>query len=220
MFEKLLDIPTVQFCEKISAGVIKRPWYAFSNIGYLLVGLIILRKSGREILGGLLGFTSLIVGLLSFIYDSTYIRLTQIADIKGMFLFAFVSIFIAQSDIFKLTLKKYVFYLLPLWLVLVVTTYFMGAQSGNIIFGALIVFYLGLEFYCYKEKIHANYKNLLIGLALTLIGFSVWLLDTTKTVCFDSGLLNGRSIFHFLTSITIYQLYLFYSSQKLTLKLK
>lgn len=185
-----------------------------------MVGLIILQKSRKEILGILLGSASLLLGLFSFIYDSTYLRLTQLIDITGMLIFVLTLIFIAQSDILELTLKRYLTYVIPLLMILILGTYYIGTQSGNIIFGALILIYIGLEIYCFKKKNHADYKNLIIGAALVALGFGIWLLDTTRTVCFEFGLLNGRSIFHFLTAITIHQIYLFYSSQKLTLKLK
>jgi hypothetical protein len=213
MLEKLFDIPTVSFCEKITNGFIKRPWYALSNVGYLLVGLLILRKGGKSVLGSLLGYSTLLVGLLSFVYDATYIRLTQLFDITGMLIFILVLIFIAQSSISRFSLRRYLFFSIPLLLFLIITTYFMGAQSGNIISGLLIVLFISLEYYCYKKNLHHGYKYLLTGSLLLITGFSIWLLDTTKTVCFGFGLLNGRSIFHFLTAIAIYQVYEFYSSQ-------
>lgn len=216
----LLGEPTVTFCEKAISGLIRRPWYAVSDLAYLFVGLYILRKAGHTLLGSLFGFLALTVGSLSLIYDSTYMRVTQLFDISGMIMFVGLLIFLSLNALYAVSIKRYLLYAIPALLAIMLATYYLGGQSGNIIFGVLVLAVLFLEYQCYIKKIHQNYSAFIIGLVLISVGFGLWLTDSTKLLCFNLGLLNGRAIFHYLTAITIYQLYLFYASQKTTPALK
>lgn len=220
MIDRLFSEPTVRFCEKVGSGLIKRPWYALSNFAYLIIGLIILRQSGKTFLGALFGFLALLIGTLSLIYDVTYLRLTQLFDIAGMLVFVLLLLFLAINAIKKIPFKRYVLFAVPLLLLLIITTYSLGGQSGNIIFGTLIFVFLCLELYCYQIKIHTNYKHFIIAFVLVAIGFALWIPDNKGIFCFEFGLLNGRVIFHYLTAVAIYQLYLFYSSQEQIAALK
>jgi hypothetical protein len=174
---------------------------------------MILRRSGKSFLGLGFGISAITVGMFSLIYDITYLRLTQLIDISGMLVFILFLIYLAAYSIKKFSFAMYLLICIPIFAAALTASYMLGGQSGNIIFGSLILGLLLLEIYCHLKNIHTDYRPFIIGLALMAIGFGFWYTDAARILCFDFGLLNGRSVFHFFTSVTIYQLYLFYSSQ-------
>lgn len=72
----LFQPPTVEYCEVVLNAIIARPWYALSNIAFLIAGSVMLHQGGQhsKAFGGL----ALLVGTLSFVYDSTFTYLSQL----------------------------------------------------------------------------------------------------------------------------------------------
>lgn len=216
----LLSEPSVRFCEPVLGGLIKRPYYALSNLGFIFVGLFILHKDRNTFLGVSFGYIALLVGTLSLIYDATYTRLTQLFDISGMLIFVGLLLFLSLNALTEITLRRYLSISVPGFVVAMTLIYLIAGQSGNIIFGSIALLVVFLEFLNFKKKVHINYKYFLIALLLLIIGFAAWIPDTTRILCFKVGFLNGRAIFHYLNALGIYYLYFFYSSQKQALKIK
>ena len=201
--------PTVKFCEEISDFVIKRPFYALSNLGYLFVGLIILRDNNK--LSKSFGWTIIAVGLFSLIYDSTYSYLFQLLDLTGMLIFINLLLFINIKDIFPLKNRNIVITKVFLIIISVVLIYFIKGNSGNIIFGLFVLATLIAELYLYIRRRFGGYKFFWIGFGLFLIGFVIWIFDFQKIYCDPNNIVNGRGVFHILTAIAVYYLYKFYN---------
>lgn len=208
----LFGAPTIEFCEKAGDGIIKRPFYALSNIAYLFVGLLILSKKTK--LSKAFGYTALFIGFASFMYDASYTYLSQLVDLFGMLLFINVPLYFSAKRYFKITTRKLVLIqtlLISLGMFLIV---YFKSFSGAFIFGSFIVMVTVLELLLWQSGQTKGIKQWLVGLALFVLGFIVWLPDASGLLCDPSNIINGRSIFHILTSITIYLLYQYYELQE------
>lgn len=92
------------------------------------------------------------------------------------------------------------------------TIIYFGGFTGNIVFGTYIIGVMASEYFLYMRNKHKNYKWWLFAVGLFVLGFAIWLLDASHTYCVSFGLLNGRSVFHYLNAISIYFLYKFYET--------
>jgi hypothetical protein len=216
----LLDAPTVNFCEKAGTGIIKRPYYAVTNLAYLLVSAVIFFKNPKSKLAQLFAVTSLLIGILSFNYDALYVRWAQLLDLGGMLLFVSLLLYLNFAEIWRTKRRFVAVFLFGIFTISELLIFMIGAYSGNIIFGLLVVAYILSEGYFHHLKKHKNYHYWYWAFALFALGFSIWLTDPTGLVCFKIGLFNGRAIFHYLTALSIYFLYTFYASQEVSTKIE
>lgn len=205
----LFGPPTIEYCEKPIQGLIRRPYYAVSNLAFLIAGALIMYRGGLNRLSKIFGFTAISIGLLSFYYDASYLYISQLLDLTGMILFINVLLYLNLSRLLKsskyLLIIQALVYLISMGLIVS-----FGRFTGNIIFGAYVLTLIITEYRLYKSKLHRHHKYWLIALTLFVVGFAIWLLDASKTVCLNFGLLNGRAIFHYLNAISIYYLFIFY----------
>jgi len=220
MLQKLLGPPTVTFCENPTGGLIRRPWYALSNATFLVVGIVILKSGKGDSLSKKFGYLAILIGTLSFFYDASYTYASQLLDNAGMFVFVIMLLALNISLICKISKVAKVLSLVSLVIIGLIVTMLFGGQAGQIVFGVFILAYITSELYLYQKKLHENYIDWIIGFIAFSVGFAFWLPDATKIFCNPLPLLNGRAIFHYLTAVTIYYLYLFYASQKDNKKVK
>jgi hypothetical protein len=204
-------LPTVTYCEQPLDLLIKRPWYALSNFAYIGLGIYLLLKKDDK-LAKLFGFLSLLIGLCSFVYDSSFTYTSQLLDLFAMVLFATTLIFISVARLIKSrsTFIAGLFMLVVFAMLMIIT--FKGF-AGNIAFGTLVSTYIVIELRNYMIGRRINMKYWYWGLSIFILGISFWYLDVNKLYCLELGLLNGRAVFHYLGAISVYLLYRFYSSQ-------
>ena len=206
----LLSSPTIQYCEiAISNVLIARPWYALSNLAFIIVGVLILIRGGRH--SQLFGSIAILVGALSFIYDVSYTYLSQLLDLSGMLLLICLLLYLNLRLVMRhKTLVRTLILGFVMSLCLIIA--FKGF-AGNIIFGLLVITYIAIELYLLKTKQHIGVQRWLLILSIFLIGFLFWLGDASRVYCSDIGILNGRAVFHYTNAMTIYALFMFYRLQ-------
>lgn len=209
---KLFSEPTIDYCELAIDELIKRPYYALSNIAFFISAGLILVKGKGSLLSKQFAFITILVGAFSLIYDSTYLYGFQLLDLTGMLLLINFLLFLNLKIIFKNKASLIIYQVIATLFGLLLIIIFKG-YSGDVIFGIFTLLYIFSEIYLLNKGRHTDYQKWLIALIIFIIGFVFWIFDTTKVYCTDFGLLNGRAIFHYLNAITIYYLYLYYSIQ-------
>ncbi len=207
----LLGAPTVEFCEKAGTGIIKRPFYAISSLAYIFVGFVILNKKTR--LSRAFGLTSLLIGLLSFMYDASHTYLSQLLDLVGMLLFVNLLIYLSAQRYFKVSRSKLISVQSLLFVIGMIAIIYFKAFAGGFVFGSFIIISIVLELLLWRQGQSVNIKLWVSGLGLFILGIIVWLPDASGWLCDPHNIINGRSIFHFLTAGTIYLLYKYYEQQ-------
>lgn len=204
--------PTVNYCEQPTGNFIARPFYAVSNIAFIIIGLLILSKGRKTVTSRAFSYSIIIVGLFSFIYDSTYSYLFQLFDIAGMFIFITLLVFlnIKRLGINLNCMWRWITLILGLLIV-----YFFKGEIGNIIFGVFVLFVLVSEWFIKEKNLRRDW---FIGIILFMSGFVIWIFDATKIFCDPNNILNGRGVFHLFEAIAAFYIYRYYSKSA-TLKL-
>lgn len=205
----LLSSPTIEYCEKPIQGLIKRPYYALSNLAFLFSGLLILYKGKMNRLAKIFGFTAITIGILSFFYDASYLYISQLFDLAGMLLFVNILIFLNIKSLRK-TFNNLIWFQILAFTASMAVIIIIRGFTGNVVFGSYVLAVVISEYLLYRNKTHLNHKYWILAFGLFVLGFAIWLLDESKTLCFSFGLLNGRAVFHYLNAISIYYLYIFY----------
>lgn len=208
-----LGKPTMEFCEKAGVGLIKRPFYALSNLAYLFVGALILSK--RTKLSFVFGSLTILVGAFSFFYDASYTYGAQLLDLFGMFLFANLLLYLSARRLLKWNRGVIIFFQILLILKGMFLVIFLKSFWGDVIFGEFVLAVLVMETISWQKKEVINFRLFTSSLLLFFWGFLIWMLDAGALVCDPTNIVNGRSIFHILTAIAIYQLYKYYELQNI-----
>jgi hypothetical protein len=207
--------PTVSFCEEATNMIIARPWSFISNLPFVLIGIFLFFRGGKE--GKYIGLASVIVGLASSLYDASYRFYAQVIDLMGMMLllnsflyFPLKSIFKKDSIVFLALFANQILYLI---LVL-----FIQGRIGQIWYGLIIATYLALETFQAVKNKHLP-KNLVTGLVIFVVATMIWVMDSVLEFCPPQNWLTGRVIFHVLVPISIYFVYK-HINQNYSLKVK
>jgi len=206
-----LKAPTVQYCEAAMNALIARPWYAISNIAFLIVGIIILLRGGRR--SRLFGSIAIVVGLLSFTYDASYTYLSQLLDLSGMLVFISALLYLNLRLLVISRQKLMAGFILSFVIAICLIMLFKGF-AGDVIFGLFVLGYIASEVYLMRTKRHTKGRLWLLAFGIFVLGFLFWLCDATRVYCADIGLFNGRAIFHYTNAVAIYLLWSSYRSQE------
>jgi hypothetical protein len=201
--------PTIKYCEVATNALIARPWYALSNIAFLIVGLLILKKGGRY---RILGAVALLIGILSFTYDASYTYLSQLLDLSGMLIFISILLYF-NLRLLSSNRRKLISLLVAGFVASICIIIIFRGYTGDVVFGLLVLSYIISELYILRTKRHINRRRWVIALGIFALGFIFWLCDASRIYCLDFGLLNGRAIFHYTNAVSIYLLFTFYRSQ-------
>ena len=200
-----LASPTVTYCERATGGLIEQPFNAFGNIVFIFVGALILLNGKKNALSKSFGWTVILVGVFSFVYDSSHSFLFQVIDFLGMFIFVTLLLFLNFKNLELNISKTY------RWLVVVLGVFIFLAfsrLSAHVIFGILVLAIIISEFFIKKQ---ISRKNWYIGVTSFFIGVIFWLADLNRIYCDPTKIFNGRNLEHFFFAIAIYFLYLYYS---------
>ncbi|MCC6515819.1 MAG: ceramidase domain-containing protein [Chitinophagales bacterium] len=227
------------FCEMNRFDqLIVQPSNTWSNLGYIIVGLIFLsiakndhkyehRKQVNNVLAKFPGFTYLIgfsvlyLGLGSFLYHATLTYFFQKLDQTGMY-FILVS-FIAYV-LFKLFPqikfrgKIYVsntFFMICAIVVQLLFFFFLWKLPINILFPALTISFFTVNFLLIaKMRNSVSMVSLMkASLVSILIAASVWILDITDKLCSPTSIFQGHALWHILGALSVFLGYLYYRSE-------
>lgn len=186
-----------------------------------------------------------LIGIGSFYYHSQLNFWGQFADVSGMNLLAsfllvyhlkrknFISNFLIYYVLINLLLAYFLFaypflrrYLFGFLLILSLIPLYIPSIKTK--------FILKLQFkkrtlpqgFLLNSKNHTmdetplsmnntNYRFFWIALFSQLIGFFFWILDITKLVCNENSIFQGHSVWHILSGVACYYLFLFYESESI-----
>ena len=218
--------------------LIVQPSNTWSNIGFIIGGLIILsinkndtKYYGKNTINNLLtkyphfsylfGGTLLFLGLSSFIYHASLTYFFQKLDITGMY---FVLISAITYNVYKLfphiRFKNVVFsshkFMITCGLALMLFFYlYLWKLPLNIVFPSLVLVFFFMNLYVYAKVKHSiPIKGVLITSFVTIsISFTFWILDKTSLLCSPSSPFQGHALWHILNATSIVLLYFYYRSE-------
>jgi hypothetical protein len=213
--------PNLKWCEDNLCAWITAPANTWSNVLYIVFGLLMMREARRlrSPTLALFGPASIITGLCSFLFHASYTYFFQVWDYFGMFVFVYLPVIVNALRlgwISKASLRQV--YALAVVLttaaVPLMARYNLPYQS----LVAVLVVLVGFQEYRLRiiatlkgEHVVPQYKEFAVALAFIGAGFICSMADASRIWCKpDNHLVNGHACWHVLTSIGLFALFKHY----------
>ena len=198
------------FMESSSHWLLGQPVNTITNVGFIVVGLIILfstHSSLPKLQRYLLSATGIVIGLSSAYYHMTMTFLGQILDLTGMYMLAAFVLFYAVMRLRHWDNKRFLLAYFALLAPLLTVLVFLP-EIRNFVFAAVLLAGLVFEFIAgNKDKL--DWHLLLASLLVLLVAFAVWLCDINRIIDF-----NGHAIWHIFNAVALYLLFRYYSTKR------
>lgn len=222
--------------------LIVQPSNTWSNLGYIIVGLMFIsiakndhkyteRHQVNNLLAKypgftyLIGFSTLYLGIGSFMYHATLTYFFQKLDQTGMY---FLLVAFLSYTLFKLFPrirykgKIYVsnkFFIVCAVIMQAIFFFFLWKLPINILFPTLTFSFFITNFILITRiKNSVSVVKLLKASFITLlIAASIWILDITNKLCSPTSIFQGHALWHLLNTVSIFLAYLYYRSEEFLL---
>ena len=205
---------TIEFCERLLNGWVRQPANTWSNIGFVLVGMHIWRKTHyTKHWLRLFAVGSFLVGLTSIAFHMTMTFFAQFFDVASMFMTAGILVVLNAMRLRWIT-QKYLYWTYAfLQINAMLLMYVFQGTLGEKIFAAEVFFIAFSElalFLKYRPSFH-SYRWFIAGAASIATAAIIWLLDIKKIWCDpDNHWFNGHAAWHILCALTVLFLSKFY----------
>jgi uncharacterized protein YjeT (DUF2065 family) len=208
-------LPYACFCETVSTGFIRQPINAYTNLGYIIVGVLILiylkktstKKSTTAAISGLprkilrlFGIAYIAVGIGSFIYHASFIFLGEELDDDSMYMIAIFLVLFEAARIRKMSLRQFLWIYVSMNFAFEAIIYFFPVVRGGLFVFLMFVAW-GIELMArrklsiYDEVQLTDQANLVF-----LAGYIFWILDKSHAFCYPNSYFQGHAIWHLLTA--------------------
>jgi hypothetical protein len=200
------DPATISFCEARLCAWIVEPSNAWSNLGYVVVGAIVLCRSRRRVTQILIGLASILIGFGSFGLHGTGTRWGELLDVGAMYLMSALGVLYAARRIWRLsgaTLIAGYVALVSGSIGLMMTLH----NNGILVFAVQIAIAVFSELYLYygRGDRAPSYRPQQLMIGSFALAFLIWNLDKWNVLCApDNHLVTGHALWHLLTALAIY----------------
>jgi hypothetical protein len=198
--------PNVDWCEEKVCSLILTPNNAWTNLAYLLIGWMMLRRTrhqSNEVLK-FFGKAAILVGSFSFLYHISLNAFTQIFDFLGMYLFCFILI---QSNLSRSgnwpdgRAGRIRFWQSVIGLTLVTIGLMLVHFPIQSIIGVLLGVIVFTEF---RQKT-ASRKNFWISIVFITVAAVFSVLDVKRILCWpENHWFQAHGIWHITSAISLW----------------
>lgn len=207
---------TMRYHETLVDGFLRQPANAWTNVMYIIVALMVLRRvmkrGDRSVLAFMPAIAALI-GLTSFLYHASNSFLFQFLDLSSMFLLSGLLIALNAHRAGWIEAR----HMTPLFAGVVLASsallFAIRGRIGAALFAAEIVATMAMEiFIAFRKEEGTRYRDYLAAFGLCAAAYLFWILDFTGHTPFDGGnhLMQGHGLWHIINAFCIYYLYRFY----------
>ncbi len=197
-WREIFGLPNIFYCERKICSWIENPANSWSNLAYIVAGLLLLAKSRDKHLG----IPLILVGVFSFFYHASHNLLSQYFDYLGMFFF--LAVFQVLRNPGKLLPR--------LGLGIYANAGLRTAAWIAVMYGValvsfpyqwlIVVFALWILF---QEKSNfSKSHSLKIALGTIIVGELCSILDIKRIWCDADSWLQGHACWHILGGISLY----------------
>lgn len=211
------------FCEAARGGPIEQISNTYSNLGFVLIGLLIVftaKRDEKNLMGSSLtypisyGVTVIAIGAGSFFYHGSLTEIGRWFDWFGMYLYASFIILYNLSRLRRLSGVQFIIAYIIANLILAYIIFSTAPAIRQQIFGLLIAITLVLETIIrFKVKPQVTSKFLYGALGCLVAAFAIWILDSTRVLCAPTSLLQGHAAWHILDAIAAGLMFIYYRSE-------
>ncbi len=203
---------TVRFCEERLCSWVAEPANAWSNLAFVPVGIYLLRRSQhqRRTPLCLVGITSILVGLGSFLFHMSGTFFGEFVDLSTMFFIGSLMVTMELRRFVTMGLPSLTFSFLalsggPMLLLLAFR------KIGIALFGVQVALVYASNIFWRARSakrgivVHRHAFRLGTTFALAL---GIWVLDLTGAVCSPANhVFNGHAAWHVLSALCLYFFY-------------
>lgn len=198
---------TIQFCEAHLCSWVTEPANAWSNIGFLIAGVLILREAHQKKQNHLIyfGWISIFIGICSGFFHASSTLLGQTIDFGSMFLLSTFMVVLNFSRWKKAWSKTLLFVSLG-FLLISLLSLILIPSTGIPLFGFQFLLALFIELLISRNP-HPpfSHRPLFILLSLFAVSLGIWVLDITGLLCVPSNhIFTGHSMWHLLNALAIF----------------
>lgn len=218
-------MPDACFCEAIGAGFIRQPIDTWSNLAFVLIGLLVLEDvlrpsptrsnllAQRRTYGMVYAFAAILIGLGSWFYHASLTFVGQWFDVMGMYLLGTFMVLYNVTRLRPLSNRvfvvSYALFNLALGFSLIV-----APALRRYLFGGLLLVTIALEVSIRRRHVtHIRTVYFIAALLIYVLAQIIWTLDLNHILCDPNSLLQGHAVWHVLTAISTGLLYLYYRSE-------
>lgn len=205
---------TLEFCESLLNGWIRQPANTFSNIGFVIVGVLLWRRT-PAIKAWLRIFAvgSILVGITSAIYHMSMTFVAQFFDVSSMFLTAGMLVILNAMRLKWLPQQHIYKALIAMQVTAMLLEFFLQGKTGEYFFAGQITFIVLSEVLLIRRdrpSLHA-YRWWAAAATCWASATLVWVLDIKKVWCDPTNhWFNGHAAWHLLNALVVLTLYHFY----------
>lgn len=205
---------TIHFCERELCAWVTQPANTWTNIGFVLVGLHLLRRARllpeERVLGRLFGVSSIVLGIGSGLFHASGTFAFEVLDLLGMFLISGLMLVLNLRRWRGWGARR--IYATYVGLVAASVALLLAWRPGGIaIFTAQVTLAMLVEI-AQRFRGERAEVRFFFGLVVTFsISLAVWALDLKGIVCDpDNHWLSGHGVWHLLNAAAISFLYMFH----------
>ena len=208
--------PNVDWCEQELCALVVNPANTWSNLLYVVLGLVMwseARRLGRRDLA-VFGPASVLVGVFSLVYHASYTYFFQFFDFVGMFVFCFLPLALNARRLGWIRPGRELAFQtagVVLFSAAVPVLFELGVPIQGLVF-LLIVAIVAQELALRARSADRSaYPWFFTGLALITAGAVCSALDVTRAWCDPTHpWLQGHALWHVLSAASLYALFRFY----------
>ncbi len=197
------------FCELDRCAWITQPANTWTNVGFLLVGALLLRQRAR--VGTMLGLIAIATGITSAAFHATGTLFGQLADQSTMFLESslFVCLNLGRWRSMKRSTLVACYALLTIGSSALLLRF---ERLGIVLFITHVVAFLGIEARLYfRDGKNTHYRPLLSVFALFLVSYALWWVDRLGVVCDPQNhVFTAHGAWHLLGAASFWFWFRFY----------
>ena len=210
-----LRVPNVDWCETQQCSWVVEPANTYSNLAYILVGLVLYVLVRRCSSDHLRAFApaAITVGVASGIYHASYTFVLQILDFVGMYVFLGLLLTLTARRAGWLSAENWRRYFVQGVVGLTgftVALDFLEVPIQAIVFLMMLVVVVG-EVRLQRSATDTSLASLGVAVALLTAAGAFSFLDVTRTWCLpDHPFLQGHAIWHVLSATSLLACFHYY----------
>ncbi|MBY0518210.1 MAG: ceramidase [Bacteriovoracaceae bacterium] len=203
---------SLKFCEELLCSAVRQPANTYSNIGFVIMGLLILWREGKGWSPyHLMGIAGICIGITSGVYHASMTFFWQFFDVSSMFMLILLAL---TFNLIRIGWVKEKFYTLTYVAMLLTSMGLMlliQGKSGEWIFAVEVAIVTVTEFLIAKKGSKPNYTPFIKALGVFLLAFLIWTGDIRGWWCDPRNhILQGHAAWHLLNAVSAWYLYKFY----------
>jgi hypothetical protein len=206
-----------EFCEESLCSWVRQPANTWTNIGFILAGIAILRaarRDGFEHLRGL-ALIALATGVGSAFFHASETFIGRLFDYGGMYLGAsyMLAVNVRRWLLLGRPAIRAIFWASTAAPLLLMFIYDGYAQSIYVVEGMFCCGFVEAILYLRQRRKgpRVRYKWLVGYWIVFLVAFTFWWLDKTRALCSPGNhWISGHGAWHLLDALALFLVYLFY----------